>query len=90
MEPAPEPRPGPTGIPFDTVFSKIVDTLAGSFRISAFKFSTHYEQLEEYEIQSAKNIILKKQNNVEEDELIQYLSKKGYSLDSIRTAIQDK
>lgn len=53
-------------------------------------FENNAEQLEEYEIQSAKNIILKKQNNIEEEELIQYLLKKGYSLESIRTAIMEK
>ena len=47
----------------------------------------HYEELEEYEINSAKNIILKKQNIMEEQEIIQYLLKKGYKMDSIREAI---
>ena len=53
-------------------------------------FENNAEQLEEYEIQSAKNIIFKKQNNIEEEELTQYLLKKGYSLESIRTAIMEK
>ena len=35
-------------------------------------FDIHIEELEDYEINSAKNIILKKQNNLEEQQLIQY------------------
>lgn len=50
-------------------------------------FDSHMEELQEYEINSAKNIILKKQNNMEEQALIQYLLKKGYKMDLIREAI---
>ena len=45
------------------------------------------DELEEYEINSAKNIILKKQNTMEEQAIIQHLLKKGYKMDSIRQAI---
>ncbi len=48
----------------------------------------HEEELEEYEINSAKNIILKKQNSMEEQALIQYLLKKGYRMDLIKEAIE--
>lgn len=50
-------------------------------------FDSHIEELEEYEINSAKNIILKKQNNMEEQQLIQYLLKKGYKMESVKEAI---
>ena len=46
----------------------------------------HIEELQEYEINSAKNIILKKQD-MEEQQLIQFLLKKGYKMDSIKEAI---
>ena len=48
--------------------------------------NAHIEELEEYEINSAKNIILKKQD-MEEQQLIQFLLKKGYKMDSIKEAI---
>ena len=50
--------------------------------------SNHFEELEEYEINSAKNLILKKQNSMEEQALIQFLLKKGYKMDSIKEAIE--
>ena len=40
--------------------------------------SNHQEQMEEYEIMSAKTIIIKKQNTMEEEAIIQSLIKKGY------------
>ncbi len=46
----------------------------------------HIEELQEYEINSAKNIILKKQD-MEEQQIIQFLLKKGYKMDSIKEAI---
>ncbi len=48
----------------------------------------HEEELEEYEINSAKNIIIKKQNSMEEQNILQYLLKKGYKMDLIRQAIE--
>lgn len=50
-------------------------------------FDSHIEELENYEINSAKNIILKKQNSMEEQQLIQYLLKKGYKMESVKEAI---
>ena len=47
------------------------------------------EDMENYEIESAKKIILKKQNQMEEDELIKYLIKKGYQTSNIRQAIEN-
>ena len=45
------------------------------------------EKLEEYEITSAKNIIVKKQNQMDEEAIIQFLVKKGYKTSNIREAI---
>ena len=47
------------------------------------------DKLEEYEINSAKNIIIKKSNGMEEQDIIQYLLKKGYKIDLIKMAIQE-
>jgi len=44
----------------------------------------HQEELQEYEIQSARKILLKKGQSLEEMEMIQYLLKKGYKEDNIR------
>lgn len=52
-------------------------------------FDKHLEELEKYEINSARNIILKKQFSMEEQQLIQYLLKKGYRMDSIKQAIEE-
>lgn len=43
----------------------------------------NYEELEEYEIKSAENIKLKKQNSMDEEEIKIYLLKKGYKGDNI-------
>lgn len=48
--------------------------------------SNNFDTLNEYEINSAKNIIIKK-NTMEEQQLIQFLLKKGYKIDSIKEAI---
>ncbi|MGN1299855.1 MAG: regulatory protein RecX [Clostridia bacterium] len=50
--------------------------------------SNHQEQMEEYEIMSAKTIIIKKQNTMEEEAIIQFLIKKGYKTGNIRKAIE--
>ena len=50
----------------------------------------HSDELEQYEINSAKTILLKKQNSMEEEKLIQYLLKKGYKLESIKMAIEEE
>ena len=52
-------------------------------------FYNHSEELEQYEINSAKNIILKKSNNSEEQEIIEYLLKKGYKIDLVRRAMEE-
>ena len=49
--------------------------------------SNHREELEEYEQNSADNIVLKKSVNMDETEIKQYLLKKGYCQDSIKEAI---
>ncbi len=51
-------------------------------------FYKNADTLEEYEINSAKNIIIKKSNGMEEQDIIQYLLKKGYKLDLIKIAIE--
>lgn len=47
------------------------------------------EELEEYEVKSASNIIYKKSNSLEEQEIKQYLLKKGYKLENINKAISE-
>ena len=49
----------------------------------------HKEQLLEYEINSAKNILLKKSKTMEIDEIKDYLYKKGYMSESIEIAIDE-
>ena len=46
------------------------------------------EELEEYEIKSISNIIYKKSLSMEQDEIKQYLLKKGYKTSNIRQAIE--
>ena len=48
------------------------------------------EELEEYEIKSASNIIYKKSASMEQEEIKQYLLKKGYRLENINRAIEEK
>ena len=48
----------------------------------------HQEELNTYEKKSADNIVLKKSVNMDEIEIKQYLTKKGYSEESIRNAIE--
>ncbi len=50
--------------------------------------NSHQEEMEDYEIQSARKIIIKKQNLMEEDSIIQFLVKKGYKTNNIRQAIE--
>lgn len=47
------------------------------------------DELEKYEIKSASNIIYKKSNSMEIDEIKQYLMKKGYKKDSIDAALEE-
>ena len=48
----------------------------------------HKEELEEYEIKSAGNIIYKKRQSLDEEEIKQYLLKKGYKYESIKSALE--
>ena len=50
--------------------------------------SENEEKMQEYEINSAKNIILKKQNQMTDEEIMTYLLKKGYKTSNIRNAIK--
>jgi regulatory protein len=47
------------------------------------------EELEEYEIKSASNIIYKKSSSMEDEEIKQYLIKKGYALENINKAFEN-
>ena len=47
------------------------------------------EELEKYETKSASNIIYKKANSMEQDEIKQYLLKKGYKIENINNAIEE-
>ena len=47
------------------------------------------DELEDYEIKSAANILYKKQGSSEPEEIIQYLIKKGYKTENIRKAISE-
>ena len=52
-------------------------------------FYENKEELEEYETKSASNIIYKKSDSMEQDEIKQYLLKKGYKRDSINKAFEE-
>ena len=52
--------------------------------------SEHKEELNEYEIKSAKKIIQKKQSIQEIEEITEYLRKKGYRKQMIQKAIEDE
>ena len=47
------------------------------------------EELEEYEIKSAENLLHKKATTMEKEEIKQYLIKKGYQLENINKAIEN-
>ena len=49
----------------------------------------NYEELEEYEIKSAKNLIYKKSVSMEKDEIKQFLLKKGYKSENINKAMEE-
>ena len=53
-------------------------------------FYENREELEEYEIKSATNIILKKNRDMEKDEIKMYLLKKGYRQSSINSAFEER
>ena len=52
-------------------------------------FSTNIEKLEKYEIKSAYNLFIKKNNSMEKQEIIEYLLKKGYNIQNINEAIEN-
>lgn len=47
------------------------------------------DELEEYEVKSASNIIYKKTTSMEQEEIKQYLLKKGYKLENIKKALEE-
>ena len=47
------------------------------------------DELEEYEIKSASNVFYKKSSSMEQDEIKQYLLKKGYKNENINRAIEN-
>ena len=47
------------------------------------------EGLEEYEMKSARNIIYKKSTTMEQEEIVQFLLKKGYKKDNINNAMEE-
>ena len=53
-------------------------------------FSENAEELSDYELKSARNIFVKKQYTMEEEEIQNYLRKKGYREDIIKQAIEDE
>ena len=53
-------------------------------------FSEKSEELYEYELKSAKNIFIKKQRAMDEDEIKNYLRKKGYREDIIKQVLENE
>lgn len=53
-------------------------------------FSEHYEELYEYELESAKKIMIKKSNTMEKVDIQNYLRKKGYKEDIIKEILFEK
>ena len=47
------------------------------------------EELEEYETKSARKIIYKKSTSMEQEEIVQFLLKKGYKKDNINNAMEE-
>lgn len=47
------------------------------------------EELEQYEIKSAENILYKKSVSMEQEEIKQYLLKKGYKVENINKAMEN-
>lgn len=52
-------------------------------------FSEHQEELQEYEEKSSQNIAFKKSSSFGQEEIKQYLMKKGYRQESIRNAFEE-
>ena len=51
--------------------------------------SNHIDDLTDYELQSVKNILYKKQSAMEIEEIKQFLLKKGYMSDNIKEALSE-
>ena len=51
-------------------------------------FSKYQERMQEYEVYSARTLIIKKEKQLDENTLMQFLLKKGYKSDNIRQAIE--
>ena len=51
--------------------------------------SNHNDELNDYEIQSIKNIFYKKQISKDEEDIKQMLLKKGYKLEHIKEALSE-
>lgn len=51
--------------------------------------SKHYDKLYEFEVNSAKRIVIKKLQDSTEDEVKAFLMKKGYSSESIKSALKN-
>ncbi len=49
----------------------------------------HKEELEEYELKSASNIVYKKSSSMEKQEIKQFLFKKGYESHNIEQALEE-
>lgn len=52
-------------------------------------FYEHKEELNEYEQNSARNIFYKKSRDMEQEEIKQYLLKKGYSIENINRGLEE-
>lgn len=52
-------------------------------------FYENEEELRQYEEKSAYNILLKKQNVMDQEEIKQYLLKKGYKIENINLALKE-
>lgn len=50
----------------------------------------NHEELERYEVKSAQNIIYKKMTSMEQEEIKQFLLKKGYKSESINKAFEEE
>lgn len=53
-------------------------------------FYENSDELEEYELESARNIIIKKSRDYDEEEMKLYLLKKGFKSDTLKKAFEDK
>lgn len=53
-----------------------------------YYINKNQEEMENYEIKSAKTLIIKKQNLMDEDSIMQFLLKKGYRTSNIKQAME--